>query len=140
MSGRREFIKGMALVTAGLAGVRCGGSPSSPTEPLTPPPPAARTIRLPLMPVGQTVAAFDGQTSLAVTRTGPAAVVAVSRTCTHQGCTVLLPAAPGQTLDCPCHGSRFTTIGTVVNGPADRPLPSFPARIEGEEVVVTLGG
>jgi hypothetical protein len=27
----------------------------------------------------------------------------------------------------------------VVNGPAARPLPSFPARIEGQEVVITVG-
>jgi len=136
MPGRRELMKGMALVT-GLASLRCDGSP---TDPLTPPPPAPRTLHVALMPIGETVAAFDGADALAVTRLGPSSVVAVSRTCTHQGCTVLLPAVAGQTLDCPCHGSRFATDGTVVNGPAAQPLPSFPARIEAGEVVVTLEG
>ena len=92
------------------------------------------------MAVGETVAVFDGDFTLAVTRSSPSSVVAVSRTCTHEGCTVLLPAASGQTLDCPCHGSRFTTDGAVVNGPAARPLPSFPARIVGSEVVITIQG
>ena len=66
-------------------------------------------------------------------------VVAVSRTCTHEGCTVLLPEPPERTLDCPCHGSRFTTAGAVVNGPAPRALPAFAARIEGQEVVIIVG-
>ncbi len=107
--------------------------------PLTPPPPTARTIRTALPAIGETRAEFDGDLALAVTRVSATSVVAVSRTCTHEGCTVLVPAAPGKTLDCPCHGSRFTTSGSVVNGPAARPLPSFPARIEGQEVVITVG-
>lgn len=138
MPGRREFVKGLAFVTS-LASLGCGESPTEP-GPLAPPPPAARRLRVALMAVGETVAAFDGAVALAVTRLGTSSVVAVSRTCTHQGCTVLLPGVAGQTLDCPCHGSRFTTDGTVINGPAARPLPSYPARIEGGEVVVTLEG
>lgn len=94
-------------------------------------------VRLPLMGVGQTVGATLGGESLAVTRVTDTTVVAVSRTCTHQGCTILLPGAAQQTLDCPCHGSRFTTSGVVVNGPAARPLRRFAARINGADVVVT---
>lgn len=95
-------------------------------------------LRIPLMPVGRTVAADADDEGLAVTRLSDTSVVAVSRTCTHQGCTVLLPAAPGRSLDCPCHGSRFTTTGAVVNGPAERPLRTYPSRIAGDEVVITL--
>lgn len=137
MPGRREFVCRIGLACTALAAARCGGGELS-GGPLAPPRPEPAVVRLPLMPVGQTVAASLGGTSLAVTRVNDTTVVAVTRTCTHEGCTVLLPAAPGQTLDCPCHGSRFTTAGAVVMGPATRPLPTFPARIDGGEVVITM--
>jgi Rieske Fe-S protein len=101
-------------------------------------------VRVPLMEVGQTVAAAVSlvgglTTPLAVTRLSASEVAAVSRICTHQGCTVALPSSAGGTLDCPCHGSRFRTNGQVVNGPAARALSSFPAVIRGNEVVISTG-
>ena len=138
MVGRRRFIQGLAAGAVATAGASCGAG-GGVSGPLSPPPAAPHTLRAALPAIGETLAAFDGDLALAVTRTSATAVVAVSRTCTHMGCTVLVPTPPERTLDCPCHGSRFTTAGAVVNGPADRPLPSFPARIDGTEVVITIG-
>jgi cytochrome b6-f complex iron-sulfur subunit len=45
---------------------------------------------------------------------------AVDAICTHLGCIVRLQA--DTTYQCRCHGSRFTADGTVINGPATRPL------------------
>jgi Rieske Fe-S protein len=59
---------------------------------------------------------------VAVYKDASGAVSAVSAICTHQGCTVGWNAND-KTWDCPCHGSRFDTNGTVVKGPAAINLP-----------------
>ncbi len=60
--------------------------------------------------------------------------VAYSAICTHQGCTV---AYKDGNLACPCHGSVFDPAdgAAVVAGPAPRPLPEIPVKVEGGEVV-----
>ena len=46
---------------------------------------------------------------------------AVGVTCTHLGCTLRWNHAE-TSWDCPCHGSRFSHDGAVLQGPAVRPL------------------
>lgn len=60
--------------------------------------------------------------------------VAYSAVCTHQQCTV---AYKNGQLACPCHGSIFDPAngGAVTNGPANRPLPEIPVKVEGGNVV-----
>ena len=60
--------------------------------------------------------------------------VAYSAICTHQACTV---AYQDGNLACPCHGSTFDPANgaAVVMGPAQRPLPEIPVKVEGGEVV-----
>ena len=70
----------------------------------------------------------------------PRGIVAYSKICTHAGCAVALfrkptfPAVqPAEALVCPCHYSTFDpfTGGTVIFGPAGRPLPQLPLEIDG---------
>jgi len=45
----------------------------------------------------------------------------VNTTCTHMGCELNWNSAE-KSWDCPCHGSRFTVSGDIIEGPAVRPL------------------
>jgi glycine/D-amino acid oxidase-like deaminating enzyme/nitrite reductase/ring-hydroxylating ferredoxin subunit len=59
---------------------------------------------------------------VAASRAADGVVTMVSATCTHMGCTVRWNDAE-RTWDCPCHGSRFTAQGSIISGPAEKPLP-----------------
>ena len=66
-------------------------------------------------------------------------IVAYSKICTHAGCAISMyrsplfqPDEPKPALVCPCHYSTFdpATGGTVLFGPAGRPLPMLPLEID----------
>jgi cytochrome b6-f complex iron-sulfur subunit len=68
-------------------------------------------------------------------RTEEGGFLAVSRECTHLGCTVPWSAEENKFV-CPCHGSAFDLRGDVVNPPAPRALDLFEVRIENRVVKV----
>ncbi|MFI5280455.1 MAG: ubiquinol-cytochrome c reductase iron-sulfur subunit [Gemmatimonadales bacterium] len=136
MLDRRQFLAAtaVALGTAQLAcnnmldlGATVGSGP----------------YRVALPAIGSTVVipgiGLGGQ-GIAVSRLNATAVVAVSLQCTHQGCTLFVPGGPSGFLQCPCHGSVFTTSGTTVSGPAGGPLQTYPVSIDSaaNQAVVTL--
>ncbi|KXG77683.1 FAD-dependent oxidoreductase [Thermotalea metallivorans] len=49
----------------------------------------------------------------------------VDTTCTHLGCELQWNAAE-KSWDCPCHGSRYTYEGNIVEGPTTKPLTKIP--------------
>jgi len=64
--------------------------------------------------------------------------LALSRQCTHLGCTVPWEAEQGRFV-CPCHASAFDQRGDVLSPPAPRALDLFPIRIENDVVKVDVG-
>ncbi|MFF4161062.1 Rieske (2Fe-2S) protein [Streptomyces sp. NPDC001678] len=60
---------------------------------------------------------------------------AFSAVCTHQGC-VVKDVADG-TINCPCHGSRFSVAdGAVRGGPAQKPLPEERISVNGDSIIL----
>jgi Rieske Fe-S protein len=58
---------------------------------------------------------------IAASRDADGTLRLLSAACTHKGCTVTWNNAD-RTWDCPCHGSMFEPDGTVIHGPARKPL------------------
>jgi Rieske Fe-S protein len=74
------------------------------------------------VPAGEGRIVRRGTHKLAAYRAPDGTLSVRSAVCTHLYCIVDWNAAE-RTWDCPCHGSRFATDGSVINGPAVAPLP-----------------
>ncbi len=74
---------------------------------------------------------FDPQHRLFVVRQADKFHV-ISAICTHLGCTVQWR---GSEFDCPCHGSRFRPDGSVISGPAPKPLPWFDVALSPDGMI-----
>ncbi|UCG13625.1 MAG: ubiquinol-cytochrome c reductase iron-sulfur subunit [Deltaproteobacteria bacterium] len=61
--------------------------------------------------------------------------LALSRKCTHLGCTVPWVEKELKFV-CPCHASAFDITGNVIGSPAPRPLDIYPVSIENRIVKV----
>jgi cytochrome b6-f complex iron-sulfur subunit len=113
---RREFIArsvgGFALTVL----TACGDGPTIPSSPRL----EIKVADFPgLATIGQVVKVGS---SHAAKRTGAGTFEAYSMFCTHQGC---LTSLSSQQFFCPCHGSKFSADGSVVQGPADKSLASL---------------
>lgn len=60
---------------------------------------------------------------------------ALSKICTHEGCIV---GFNGTEVVCPCHGSRYSTAGAVLNGPATRALTKYKTEVSGNILTISL--
>jgi len=75
--------------------------------------------------------------NIIIINTGSNNFVALSSVCTHQGCTVGYNSGAGN-IQCPCHGSVYTTSGSVVAGPAPKSLQSYPVTLKNNILTINL--
>lgn len=76
----------------------------------------------------------SGLKKLAAYRNGQGELFVFSAACPHLGCVVQWNADE-KTFDCPCHGSRFSKEGTVINGPAIADLKRISVKEPGKNNV-----
>lgn len=78
------------------------------------------------------------QAQLLVVNLGGNNFNALTSICTHTGCDRNWSFA-SSIFTCSCHGSRFNTDGTVVTGPANSPLRTFPLTRDGNILTINKG-
>jgi Rieske Fe-S protein len=78
--------------------------------------------------------ANDG-TEAILFKTSDEKVYALSRICTHEGCSVNFDMSQNK-LICPCHGAEYESgEGNVLSGPTQRALKKINVKIEGDNVL-----
>lgn len=155
ISSRREFCTHACHAAAAVAigsvlqgcGGGGGGNPSGPSIPSSTPlgvvngtvAGSAITVNVdgsPLASVGGAALVRSSAGDVLTYRTAQDAFSAVTAMCTHEACTIT--GINGQTYVCPCHGSQFTTTGSVVSGPATRSLRSYSTSLSGSTLSIAL--
>ena len=146
MTPRREFLSTCAcaggLGALSLIGIGCGGKSGSPTQPA---PSGTFSVKLadhPALANDNTAVGVSGTPagSIFVTHTTGSSYFALSRICTHQGCTVNLPGSGAPSiLPCPCHGSQYNLNGSVARGPAPQALQSWPVTLNNAVLEINFG-
>ena len=147
---RREFVKdaltGIGTVAFGsfIMMNQSSCSDGSPTAPTDSNGGTSITVDL-LLPENSSLATVGGTLALTANelngsgillyRQSDTSVLAFSRICTHNGCTI--GSFQNGTSTCACHGSQFNTSGSVVNGPAVNALKQYSATIVGDIVTIS---
>ncbi|MCZ6505026.1 MAG: Rieske 2Fe-2S domain-containing protein, partial [Actinobacteria bacterium] len=65
-------------------------------------------------------------------------LMALFQRCVHLGCRVPW-CAPSQGFECPCHGSKYNSIGEYFAGPAPRNLDRFVVEVQDDRFIIKTG-
>lgn len=83
-----------------------------------------------------TVGGFAYKDNIIIIHTGSNQYTALSKICTHQGCTLTYNKSTNQ-LPCPCHGSVFNLSGGVIIGPASTSIKKYNVQVNGDTLVIS---
>jgi len=90
----------------------------------------------PLASVGGAALVNSSAGAFLVAHVGQDTFNAMTAVCTHEQCTV--NEFGNSTFQCPCHGSQFSTTGSVVRGPASQPLRRFNTSFANNTLTISL--
>ncbi|MCB9250618.1 MAG: Rieske (2Fe-2S) protein [Ignavibacteriales bacterium] len=63
--------------------------------------------------------------------------IAMSIKCSHLGCSIMWDEKKNEFI-CPCHSSKFSLTGEVINPPAPRPLDIYEIKIKDGKLFINL--
>ena len=143
---RRAFLAKSTLAVAGAAALAAGcGDGQIGGSGATGPLPTGLTVKVSTVPELATVGllAFPpSDARVAVKRTGPTSFLALSTACTHEG-TRLDIVNNAVSFECPNHGSRFDSNGTVTRQPnaagSATNLPILTTQYNAATDILTIG-
>jgi cytochrome b6-f complex iron-sulfur subunit len=79
---------------------------------------------------------LDAKNRTYIVRETEGGIYAISAVCTHLGCLTRWNENKGE-ITCPCHGTKFSKNGKVLEGPTYKTLPRFSVRLnERSEIIV----
>ena len=153
MASRRNLLKIGAISAASFVITACTKAVSGSGEPTNEP--AVEETQTPSTPeqtpsqgdaavIAQVSALVAGEgfnfkandgTDAILFKTKDEKVYALSRICTHEGCSVEFDLAQNK-LICPCHGATYEAPdGNVISGPTQRSLKKLNVKIDGDNVL-----
>ena len=138
---RRSFLKGIAaipVIGALVAPLAAAGQYAYPPASLSKGPGKVQVKGGDEVKVGERLDFNYDQEPYTLFRNSETEFVAVSRVCTHLGCTIAWQEQD-DFFECPCHGARFDQTGKVLRGPANSPLARLTVTVEGGHVTVERG-
>lgn len=137
---RRKFFRDFAVGSSLLltAPVLFNSCSDDSNDNGNPPPPGGVTVDLTdsAFSALNTVGGYAYKGDIIIIRSTDSVYIALSKVCTHQGCTVTYNSG-NNNLPCPCHGSLYTINGAVVNGPAPDPLKRYDVKKNGNILTIT---
>lgn len=135
-SSARVFSRRATLVTGAVASGALLASCAEGDGAVTAPEGTVEVGSASAVGVGKAAKLTHGSTTVIVSQPSSGEYKAFSTVCTHQGCQVQVQDS--NRIVCPCHGSEYAVAdGSVVHGPAEEALTSYPVQEKGGKIFVT---